>query len=109
MRFGICASPSSFAPRVGETATAALRRGLEALRAAGAEYIEFPVGAVAAEGDAAEFEQFQSAMDGAPLKAEAFNVFVPKHHPITGSAVNLTALLKFCGVALKRCKALGGA
>src|SRR5207302_1836330 len=41
--------------------------------------------------------------------AEAFNVFIPKHHPITGPAVNLASVLKYCATALKRCKALGGA
>jgi sugar phosphate isomerase/epimerase len=78
------------------------------LRAAGADYIEFPVAAVVPEGSASDFEQLQSAMDGAALRAEAFNVFIPKHHPITGPSVNLQAVLKYCAAALKRCKALGG-
>jgi sugar phosphate isomerase/epimerase len=108
MRFGICVSPSSFPPRSGESPAAALRRMLETLRAAGAEYVEFPVAAVAAEGNTADFEQLQSALDGAALRAEAFNVFVPKHHPITGPAVNLAPALKYCATALRRCKALGG-
>ena len=107
MRFGICASPSSFTPHPGETSTAALRRSLQFIRDAGADYIEFTVGSVFPEGSAADFEALQNAMDGAALKPEAFNTFIPKHHPITGPVVNMSALLRFCQTALERCRALG--
>ena len=107
MRFGICAGPNSFSPNAGETQKDATRRLLAFVRDAGADYIEFTVGAVSPEGSAAEFEQLQSALSGAALRAEAFNSFIPGHHPITGPAVNLAALLKYCEIALQRCKAVG--
>ena len=107
MRFGICAGPNSFPPNAGETPAAATKRFLAFVRDAGADYIEFTVSAVAPEGSPAEFEQLQSALSGAALRAEAFNSFIPGHHPITGPAVNLAAGLKYCQVALQRCKAVG--
>jgi D-psicose/D-tagatose/L-ribulose 3-epimerase len=108
VRFGICASPSSFTPNPGETPTEALRRMLQLIREAGADYIEFTVGSVFPEGSVADFEALRAALEGAALRPEAFNTFIPKHHPITGPAVNMSALLKYCQTALQRCRALGG-
>ena len=108
MRFGICANPGSFPARSGETPAAALRRSLATLRDEGADYIEFTVSAVFPEGSAQEFDQLYAALEGAALKAEAFNSFIPKHHSITGPSVNLEKVLAYCRVALERCKALGG-
>ncbi len=107
MRFGICANPGSFPARAGETPAAALRRGLSALRDDGADYIEFTVSAVFPEGSAQEFDQLYAALDGAELRVEAFNSFIPKHHSITGPSVNLERVLAYCRVALERCKAVG--
>ena len=81
---------------------------LETLGAAGAQYLEFPVAVVEAEGDARAFEGLKSALQNAPLGVEAFNSFLPAHHRITGPKVDLKDVLEFCRVALERCKALGG-
>lgn len=108
MRFGICANPGSFPARAGETAAAALKRGLSTLRDEGADYIEFTVSAVFPEGSVEEFEQLRTALEGAALRVEAFNSFIPKHHSITGPSVDLSKVLAYCRVALQRCKAIGG-
>lgn len=107
MKFGICCGPGSFAPQVEGQALSALPRLMEVMQAAGADYVEFGVGAVM--GSEIEFEQLQNALSTLPLKVEAFNSFIPAKHRLTGPDVNLDDVLEYCCVALTRCKALGGA
>jgi len=105
MKFGICCSPQQFATRDGET-VAGLERLVEVLAAAGADYVEFPVAVVQAEGDVQGFEALRGALETHGLRAQAFNSFIPGHQRIVGE-VDLNAVLAFCQVALSRCKALG--
>lgn len=102
MRFGICCSPQLLG-YPGE----ALHENIAKLRDAGAEYLEFAVGATTPEGEPGEFAQLQAALVNAPLRVEAFNSFLPAHHRITGPDVNLNQVMQYCRVALSRCKALG--
>jgi len=82
---------------------------MDSLKAAGADYVEFGVATVAPEGPEAEFETLRRAMEPCPLRAEAFNSFIPAKHRITGPDVKLASVLAYCRTALRRCKALGGA
>jgi len=107
MRFGICCGPGSFAPQVEEQPLSSLSKLVETLQAAGADYIEFPVGAVMPQGRQSEWEQLRDAMAPLPLKVEAFNSFIPATHRITGPDVNLNTVLEYAGTALQRCKELG--
>jgi len=109
MRFGICCGPGSFAPQVEDQPQSSLTKLVEVLQAAGADYIEFPVGAVMPAGGQAEWEELRDAMAPLALKVEAFNSFIPATHRITGPDVDLDAVLEYAGTALQRCKELGGA
>ncbi len=97
MKFGICTAPGA----LGDPA-----RLLDALAEAGADYVEWTVGSImASEG---EFERLRSLAESAPIKPEAFCVFLPPHHRITGPSVNLGAVLDYAGEALRRIGIIGG-
>lgn len=95
MKFGICCAPGS----LGEPA-----RLMEVMQDAGADYVEWTVGTVM---DDDQFEKLRGFLATSPLKPEAFCVFVPSHHRLTGPNVHLQAALDYCGEAMKRCNALG--
>jgi D-psicose/D-tagatose/L-ribulose 3-epimerase len=97
MKFGICCAPGS----LGEP-----NRLLDIMSDAGADYVEWTVGSVMAS--EAEFEKLRGVVEKAPLKPEAFCVFLPPHHRITGPNVDLPAVLNYATEATKRCSALGG-
>ncbi len=106
MKFGLCCSPSQLGLDGGHS-TETFRGNLELLAEAGARYIEFPVGVTVVEGDEAQWEILREALRDAPLAVEAFNTFIPAHHRITGPAVNLNGVLKYCKTALGRCREAG--
>ncbi|HEY3324039.1 MAG TPA: sugar phosphate isomerase/epimerase [Planctomycetota bacterium] len=108
MRFGICCGPGSFAPQVKDQPLSSVPALMEMLRAAGADYVEFPVGAVSPAQPEETFKPLLEEMARSPLRAEAFNSFIPAQHRITGPDVNLPGVLEYCRTALRRCKALGG-
>jgi sugar phosphate isomerase/epimerase len=108
MKLGICCGPGSFVPQADADPLESLPRLVEILREAGADYIEFPVGAVMPEGGEAEFEKLRATLQSAPLRVEAFNSFIPATHRITGPDVDLPRVLEYCRTALVRCKTLGG-
>jgi sugar phosphate isomerase/epimerase len=81
---------------------------MDVMQEAGADYIEFGVGAVKPDNDESEFEGLRTALESQPLRVEAFNSFIPAHHRITGPDVDLSRVLSYCRTALSRCKALGG-
>ncbi len=81
---------------------------MDSMQSAGADYLEFPVGAVGADEDERAFETLRQSLENQPLQIEAFNAFIPAHHRITGTEVDLSEVLKFCRTALERCKILGG-
>jgi sugar phosphate isomerase/epimerase len=108
MKLGICCGPGSFVPQADADPLESLPRLVEILQEAGADYIEFPVGAVMTEGGAAEFEKLRATLQSAPLRVEAFNSFIPATHRITGPDVDVPRVLEYCRTALERCKALGG-
>ena len=96
MRFGICCAPGA----QGDPA-----RLLDSLADAGADYVEWTVGAIMAS--MKEFEKLRALSDRSPIKPEAFCVFLPPHHRITGPKVNLAATLEYAGEAARRCASLG--
>ena len=112
MRFGICCGPGSFVPSIQRDARNqtldSLPALMELLQAAGADFVEFGVGAVSPDAGEAEFESLQKVLARFSLRVEAFNSFIPAAHRITGPDVHFDSLLRFCRVALRRCKALGG-
>lgn len=109
MRFGICCGPGSFVKEIKEAQPLSeLPSLLESVHAAGADYVEFPVGSVLPDADESEFGKVLELVRRSPIKVEAFNSFIPAKLPITGPNVDSAAVLKFCRVALRRCKTLGG-
>ncbi|MGD0094062.1 MAG: sugar phosphate isomerase/epimerase family protein [Planctomycetota bacterium] len=109
MRFGVCCGLGSFVAQIQDQPLSSLPRLMDTLKAAGADYVEFGVATVAPEGPEAEFEKLRRAMEHGPLRAEAFNSFIPGKQRLTGPQVDLRAVLAYCRTALRRCKALGGA
>jgi hypothetical protein len=77
MRFGICCGLGSFVAQIKDQPLSSLPRLMDTLKAAGADYVEFGVGTVAPEGPEEEFEKLRRAMEHCPLRAEAFNSFIP--------------------------------
>lgn len=96
MKFGICAAPH---------ALGAPEKSLQLLADAGADYVEWAVGAVMASDET--FNALQQAVDSAPIRPEAFNAFLPPHHRLTGPSVDLQTTLDYAGEAMNRCAALG--
>lgn len=107
MRFGICCGSTSLGSE-GEKLSAAVARLMDAMGAAGPDYLEFQVGEVGPGGDKAKFETLREALAPHALHVEAWNCFVPAHHRITGPDVDLGAVLGYCRSALLRCAQLGG-
>ncbi len=108
MKFGICCGPTSLGSE-GEAPASAVARLTAAMSAAGTDYLEFPVAAVAPGGDRAKFEALRDAFSLSPaLQVEAFNSFLPGHHKVVGPDVDLGSVLGYCRSALLRCSQLGG-
>ena len=111
MRFGICCGPGSFVPQTQQQTqqdqSASIGRMMDVLHDAGADYVEFAVGAVVGSEEA--FEKLCAALEPYPLMVEVFNSFIPAQHRITGPEVRFEELLAYCDLALRRCHALGAA
>lgn len=103
MKFGICCNPYT----LGEDPRD-VKLLLRALSTAGADYLEFGVAVTDADNDSTKIDELAEALEGGPLKIEAFNSFIPASHRITGPNVDLPKLLNYAGTALKRCKQIGG-
>ena len=96
MKFGICCAPDA----LGDPA-----RLFDVLTEAGADYVEWGVGATMKSED--DFEKLRSIVADAPLKPEAFNGFIPASHRITGPDADLEKALDYASEAMRRCRALG--
>ena len=96
MKFGICSAPHA----LGEPS-----RLMEVMTSAGADYLEWAVGAVMSS--EAEWEKLRALTADAPLKPEAFNSFLPPTQRITGPDVKLQQTLDYASEAMRRCRALG--
>ena len=96
MKFGICCAPHA----LGEPA-----RGMEIMAQAGADYVEWAVGAVMSSQE--EWQRLQDLVADAPLKPEAFNSFLPPSQRITGPDVRFDQTLDYATEAMRRCRALG--
>ncbi|BCM89450.1 5-keto-L-gluconate epimerase [Abditibacteriota bacterium] len=97
MKFGICTAPGA----LGDPA-----RFLDVLADAGADYVEWSVGSLmASEG---EFEKLCAVAENAPIKPEAFCVFLPPHHRITGPNVDLASVIEYASEAVRRIGKIGG-
>jgi sugar phosphate isomerase/epimerase len=103
MKFGLCCSPQLLG-----FPDSLFQSNIQRLQNAGADYLEFGVGATVPEGDDSEWKTLRDALQGAPLQVEAFNSFLPPHHRITGPEVDLQSVLDYSHVALHRCRELGG-
>jgi len=97
MKFGICTAPGA----LGDPA-----RLLDTLAGAGADYVEWTVGSLMAS--PAEFERLRAIAEHSPIKPEAFCVFLPPHHRLTGPNVHLGEVLEYAGEALHRIREVGG-
>jgi D-psicose/D-tagatose/L-ribulose 3-epimerase len=101
MRFGICCSPLALGQG---SARERASRQQEVLQSAGADYFEMGVGGVMGD----DFDSLLAALEGQPLRPEAYNSFIPAHHRITGEGVDHDKVLGYCDIALGHCRALGG-
>lgn len=97
MKFGICCAPGALGD---------VEALLDVMAQAGADYVEWTVGSIMAS--EAEFERLRAIVADAPLQPEAFCVFLPPHHRITGPDVDLAAVLTYASEAMQRAHALGG-
>ena len=91
MRLGCCASLD----------------GLEAVRQAGFAYVEPRVVDLVPDDAEAVYAPIRRRIQDAGLPAEAFNVFVPPHHPVVGPGRDLPALRAYLDTAMGRMAELG--
>ena len=96
MKFGICCAPDA----LGSSA-----QTLDILIRAGADYLEWGVGAVMQS--EAQWEELRVLVAGASITPEVFNGFIPAHHRLTGPDVELEKTLDYASEAMRRCRALG--
>ena len=96
MKFGICCAPDA----LGEPA-----RLFDVLTEAQADYVEWGVKSVMES--EARWEQLREIVANAPLKPEAFNIFIPATHRITGPDADMEKALDYASEAMRRCRALG--
>ena len=91
MRFGICTGPEHFA----------------AALAAGYDYVEPAIPLLVPEQDEAAFAPVKAMLLAAPIKAEAFNCFLPGTLKVTGLSVDWAAVARYMDVALRRAAEVG--
>ena len=91
MRLGCCASLAD----------------LEAVRQAGFAYVEPRVVDLVPDADEAVYAPIRRRIQDVGLPAEAFNVFVPAHHPVVGPRRDLPALRAYLETAMGRVAELG--
>ena len=91
MRLGCCASIDA----------------LDAVRDAGFAYVEPRVVDLVPDDDETVYAQIRRRIQDAGLPAEAFNVFVPAHHPVIGPKRDLPALRAYVDTAMGRMAELG--
>ncbi len=91
MRLGYCASLD----------------GLEAVQRAGFAYVELRVVDLVSDDDEAVYAPIRRRIQDVGLPAEAFNVFIPPHHPVVGPRRDLPALRAYLDTAMGRMAELG--
>lgn len=97
MKFGICSAPGALGD---------VRRLIDILHEAGADYLDWSMGSLLASD--AEFERLRAIIADSPLKPEAFMAFLPPHHRVTGPNVDLAAVLEYASQAMRRAHEIGG-
>ena len=96
MKFAICCAPDALGDPT---------RTLDILAEAGADYLEWGVGA--AMKSETVWESLRAIVADGPLKPEVFNSFIPATHRLTGPDVDLQGALDYASEAMRRCRALG--
>ena len=91
MRLGCCASLDA----------------LDAVRDAGFAYVEPRVVDLVPDEDETVYAPIRRRIQDAGLPAEAFNVFVPAHHPVVGPKRDVPALRAYVDTAMGRMSELG--
>lgn len=80
---------------------------LDAIIDAGYDYIEPSIPTLRADLSDTDFEPIYQRFKNAPIKAEAFNVFIPSDLKITGNSVDTQALMKHVKITTRRAASLG--
>lgn len=80
---------------------------LDAIIDAGFDYIEPSIPTLRADLSDTDFEPIYQRFKNAPIKAEAFNVFIPSDLKITGNSVDTQALMKHVKITTRRAASLG--
>ena len=91
MKFGCCGSEDR----------------LDAIQNAGYDYFEPPVPVLRANLPDTEFEPLRRYFQNAPVKPEAFNLFVPADLKITGDSVDFQLLTRHVETVMERASELG--
>ena len=76
--------------------------------AAGYDYIELPVGTVKPERPDSEFEPVQERLDSFDIRAEAWNILIPREMKVVGPEVDLYRVERYLRTAFERIKEVGG-
>ncbi len=77
------------------------------MAAAGYDYAELRVVDLIPDQDDTAYAPIRRRIEAAGLTPEAFNVFVPPHHPVVGPNRDLAALRAYVTTAMARMRALG--
>lgn len=80
---------------------------LDAIVQAGYDYIEPSIPTLRADLSDTNFQPIYQRFSNAPIKAEAFNVFIPSDLKITGNSVDTQALMKHVEITTRRAASLG--
>ncbi|MBM4436116.1 MAG: sugar phosphate isomerase/epimerase [Actinobacteria bacterium] len=78
------------------------------LRVAGYDYVELRVVDLRPDEQEGSYAPLRREIQDGGLPAEAFNVFIPPHHPVVGPGHDLPALRAYVSVAMGRMRELGG-
>lgn len=78
------------------------------LRAAGYDYVELRVVDLQPDDGETVYAPIRRQIQDGGLPTEAFNVFIPPHHPVVGPGHELTALRAYVTTAMSRMRELGG-
>ena len=80
---------------------------MPAIREAGYDYVELRVVDLDPDADDTVYAPIRRRIQDAGLRTEAFNVFIPPHHPVVGPQHDLAALRTYVTTAMGRMRELG--
>ncbi|MBE3040109.1 MAG: sugar phosphate isomerase/epimerase [Chloroflexi bacterium] len=112
MKLGFCTNLCPFSnalmdPAFTDSDAAEFRENLKAIKAAGYDFVEYPVGLLRPEKETSELRLLQVHSLDQELVPEVFNCFIPPTLKVVGNNVNTAKIEAYVKVALERVKKLG--